>query len=488
MSKTTRSDLVYLIKAPQRADNAAQIRSYAAILTHGAGARLDYYVVAAKSAAARNHLATWTHEQSHACGMIQALLPGTVQIPLTTLKSPSYSPLLELASVQSLVDQVDSDQIIASVGSLANLGSRHHTTGSSAADHLIGLFQNAVGSDSEWQIETKSHTGYTQPSVIVRREGAAQSQEVVVIGAHLDSISRSGASAVAPGADDDASGLAILVEIARIFSSNSASFNRTIELQAYAAEEVGLIGSQEIAASYRDNAVAMMQIDMALYGGSGNTGKVFLIHEDTAVDTRRSALHFMTNYAAHAIGAGELPQGATSDHRAFFQQGIPTLFAFEDPEDYNPAIHSAADTLEGATNPALATNIAKLALAFASHYTGLGAAESQYLSQKQEFSLPSSSPLYMAAIADQTTGSSHHFLSISAPPAVATVEFCQLGNRDDLSCSHERQQYRDFIERNGKRLFYRSSSAEVVSGSYRVWAYDSDHNLLSTRTTGITPP
>lgn len=56
---------------------------------------------------------------------------------------------------------------------------------------------------------------------------------------------------IAPGADDDASGIASLSEIIRVLRDNNFRPKRSVALMAYAAEEVGLRGSQDLANQYK---------------------------------------------------------------------------------------------------------------------------------------------------------------------------------------------------------------------------------------------
>ena len=101
---------------------------------------------------------------------------------------------------------------------------------------------------------------------------------MTIIGAHLDSISPS--SEKAPGADDNASGIASLLALIRLLSDESASFESSVEFHFYAAEEVGLVGSSEIAQSYDSASVqvlAMMQIDMNFWKASAAESINFLL-------------------------------------------------------------------------------------------------------------------------------------------------------------------------------------------------------------------
>ena len=93
--------------------------------------------------------------------------------------------------------------------------------------------------------------GYPQKSVVLTIPGTTRADEVIVIGGHLDSIAMGGMSANAPGADDDASGIATLTEIARVLLAADYRPERTIKFIAYEAEEVGLRGSQAIVRDFK---------------------------------------------------------------------------------------------------------------------------------------------------------------------------------------------------------------------------------------------
>ena len=117
-----------------------------------------------------------------------------------------------------------------------------------------------------------NHVNTPMPSVILTMDGANTPDEFVIIGGHIDSFSFQGNNN-APGADDNASGIASLNEMVRILLEKNFVPNRTIEVMAFAAEEIGLVGSAEIAEEYADNGVnvaAFVQFDMTGYKGSSS--------------------------------------------------------------------------------------------------------------------------------------------------------------------------------------------------------------------------
>ncbi len=124
------------------------------------------------------------------------------------------------------------------------------------------------------KVKTIKHK-WKQSSFIVQVADSKWNQEDmnsierVIVGSHLDSINQwDPYSGVAPGADDDGSGVTALVEVLRILLGSSFIPSKLIEFHFYSAEEIGLLGSQEIAQMYNDqnvNVVAMFQADMTGY-------------------------------------------------------------------------------------------------------------------------------------------------------------------------------------------------------------------------------
>src|SRR5690606_10626505 len=110
------------------------------------------------------------------------------------------------------------------------------------------------------------------PSVILTIDGANSPDEFVIIGGHIDSTTF-GNKDNAPGADDNASGISSLNEMVRVLLVKNFVPNRRIEVMAFAAEEIGLVGSAVIAEYHANNGVnvaAYVQFDMTGYKGSSS--------------------------------------------------------------------------------------------------------------------------------------------------------------------------------------------------------------------------
>ncbi len=469
--------LLAVVKYPRASYAASLVEKFTHIVTQQPYDHdVDIAVLAIDQLDQLDLIAQAVHQEFHSCGMLQIIYPGfTVSTP-KLISPPVFDTQVGLDAVNQLMTQADIDSIKATISSLSSLSTRHHSTGTVASEAVSQIFSKTTNQDPRFTIDTVSHTLTDQQSVIATLKGS--SSEKVVIGAHLDSINVMGISAEAPGADDDASGIAILNEILRIITSQQLAFTRTIEIQAYAAEEVGLVGSQDIASKDTD-VIAMMQIDMAMFGADGNDGHIHLVKDDTSINLRRHGIQLINNYIQGAYSTGNLPHGATSDHKSFYQQGIPTLFPFEDTTNYNKKIHTNLDTFDNLNNPDLAINITKLGLAFFSHYAGLSTAQEQYEGLIEQIYTGIDSDIFIAA---QEASAGSYFLSISAPNDVKSVEFCQIEDTTAADCQDERLELTESITRQNRLIYYATTPKVIVhSQSFRIWAYDSSDQLIHKR-------
>ena len=160
------------------------------------------------------------------------------------------------------------------------------------------------------------------------------SDEYVIVGAHYDHLGLGDQSSLAPskigtphlGADDNASGTAGLIELARVFSARRDSLDRGILFLAFSGEEIGLLGSAywvENPTRPIEDAVAMLNMDMIgrisnskLYVGGTGTGSTF---KDLLGDLED----------AHSFELSFSESGYTaSDHTSFLPKKVPVLFFF----------------------------------------------------------------------------------------------------------------------------------------------------------------
>ena len=297
----------------------------------------------------------------------QAAPPAT----LATLTRPAYT-LDNAALVTPVLSQMQAGNITTTINDLSTFVNRYYTStgGTDASNWLRTKWAGMATGRSDITVTQFAHTGYTQKSVILTIAGTDNASEVVVLGGHLDSInvSNTGETARAPGADDDASGIASMTEALRAMIANGYKPRRTIKMIGYAAEEVGLRGSKDIAANFKANnvnVVGVMQLDMTNYKGSPNDIYLFTDYTD-ALQSDFIAKLITTYQPGVTIGYDKCGY-ACSDHASWTAQGYYASMPFETAMGQdNPYIHTANDTYANSGNQAAhALKFAKMAAAFA---------------------------------------------------------------------------------------------------------------------------
>lgn len=311
------------------------------------------------------------------------------------------------ATVTPWLAQVNESTIRATIAHLSSYQNRYYrsTHGYDAAvwirDTWLALGQGR--SDVSVELFTDCTNCSTQPSVILTVQGNELANEVVVIGAHLDSI-RSGAGTnpeqFAPGADDDASGIATLTEVLRIAMAHDWHPQRTVKFMGYAAEEVGLRGSAAIAQRYASdsvNVVGVLQLDMTNY----HVGVPYNLHliSDYSNGPLRTFSQSLFDYYLAPLGLArrDLSCGyACSDHASWTSKGFPAVMASEPGDatyDFFPYLHTQYDTLAqvgGTAEPS--TVFARFGLAFIGELAKTSANGSGIFYDGFEAEVPNRSP------------------------------------------------------------------------------------------------
>ncbi|WP_374565761.1 M20/M25/M40 family metallo-hydrolase [Ideonella sp.] len=276
------------------------------------------------------------------------------------------------AEVNPLISQVQESNIRSTIVKLStNYKNRYYATtgGVNASNDLVTTWKALAGSRTDVTVKQFTHS-WAQKSVILEIKGTTNPGKVVVIGGHLDSILSSGTSenSIAPGADDDASGVASLQEAMRVLLQSGYKPKRTLQFMAYAAEEIGLKGSQAIATDYKNNAkkvVGVLQLDMTNYQGAASDITMITDYTNSAQNT------FVKNLAAHYLPELKVNEDrcgyACSDHASWTNKGYVASFPFEAPlANDNKNIHTSNDTIsKSGDNANHALKFAKLALAYA---------------------------------------------------------------------------------------------------------------------------
>lgn len=318
-----------------------------------------------------------------ACGVLFKLEEDIVPGLSPALPKPLLPVDVSVARVKEATALVAVDNIEKTVAALAQIETRHAdtTSGQGIASFLAEKYRAFAGSREDVSIASFDHSNTRQHSIIVQIRGQAHPDQIIVLGSHIDSRNFwAGPDSRAPGADDDASGTATTLEVFRILMQQNIQLDRTLEIHGYAAEELGLIGSQEIARTYRErdaDVLAMMQLDMSLYKPTGAPDMIYFVTSNTSPGFNFQLEQLADLYTGVRVGRGPLLRGGRSDHISWSLQGFATAFPFEDPKAYNSQIHTAKDTIENSGQFGQAAAFAKLAVAYSLHFAGISRREGQ---------------------------------------------------------------------------------------------------------------
>ncbi|KAH7330691.1 hypothetical protein B0J17DRAFT_632447 [Rhizoctonia solani] len=222
----------------------------------------------------------------------------------------------------------------STVSTLSGYTTRYYrsTNAAAASNWIQTQFTSAAGSAN---VKTIANS-FSQPNVIatIPRKSGSTLNDVVILGAHLDSTVGSSTTARAPGADD----------------ANGWSGSRAVEFHAYGGEEGGLLGSSTVAKQYKSagKAVyAMLNFDMVAYQPTSKP--VLTVLTDTDASLQSFSQKLISSYVPEATLYTNKCGYACSDHFSWYNQGYPSVSIDESgPSDsyLNPYYHTASDTID----------------------------------------------------------------------------------------------------------------------------------------------
>jgi hypothetical protein len=198
----------------------------------------------------------------------------------------------------------------------------------------------ATGVEVELRVDLRAVEVRTANVIgVVPGHDPARASEAVVVGAHYDHLGRAD-GAVHPGADDNASGTAVVLELARTFATAGGA-SRTLVFALFSGEESGLLGSRHYVRHPTvpiERTVAMINLDMV-----GRLGDRPLGVGGVATG---GGLEIVVGDAGRQLGIAladrEAPGGA-SDHAPFYRAGVPVLFFHTGG---HPEYHRPTDTAD----------------------------------------------------------------------------------------------------------------------------------------------
>lgn len=270
--------------------------------------------------------------------------------------------------VNQLLSQINPADMQSNLGSFSNTHDRHSQSrdGAYAAEWIKQQVKSLAAKYHRSDVSVSTLTigqGYQQPSVIVKI-GKDLVGHGIAIGAHIDT--PPGETGRMPGADDNGSGSITVLEAAKELIASGMTFKKPIYLIWYAAEEEGLVGSQQVASTFKQQMIpvdAVLNLDMTGYAYK-NDPTLWLITDGVDEDLTNYLELLIKTYVNQPVKRTSCGY-ACSDHVSWTLQGVAASMAFEsEMKNHNPDIHTSQDTWEKLSVPHM-TNYAKLAIAFA---------------------------------------------------------------------------------------------------------------------------
>lgn len=200
---------------------------------------------------------------------------------------------------------------------------------------------------------------YPSNNVVADIRGTEKPDEVVLLGAHLDSWD------LGTGSEDNGANCAMLLDVARGFTELKVRPKRTIRFVLFTGEEQGMWGSAGYVAKHRSE--LNQHVAVAIFDtGTGKTTGFYLNGRDQLRDALNEAISAAgANATAHAQDALD-----GTDNFDFLLSGVPNVVAIQDPSPYLPDYHAESDTPDH-SNMDEQRNTAAIASAVALHFANM---------------------------------------------------------------------------------------------------------------------
>ena len=259
--------------------------------------------------------------------------------------------------IRALMDSVSVDSIKANIEHLCSYHTRRYDSRYiwEVQDWLVSRY-NDFGIDTVMlhDFPVPYFEQGTADNILAVQWGTKTPEEYVICGAHYDSWNADGYdpdTIRSPGADDNATGVAGILETARILSHYT--FDRTIIYANWCAEEIGLVGSAAYAAdcaAQRMDIVAYFNLDMTGYLEQGSD-----IHVNLMYTTQDSLLgnyvkRFSRTYFPEMRIWQDWLAWGDSDYSSFNRNGYAAIHPFEDTHASSPFIHTRQDVFGVSVN------------------------------------------------------------------------------------------------------------------------------------------
>ena len=283
-----------------------------------------------------------------------AIFNKEAKLPVATRDFPVVTE--ENAIIREMMNQVNMDSLEATVQHLQDYQSRMWNSETAfAASDWIASRMTALGLEVEQQqfnVNSWAGSGAAAPNVIGIQRGTVYPNVYVVCGSHFDSFSYDAyyGSGTCPGADDNATGVATVLESARIMSQYE--FEYSIIYCTFGCEELGLYGSEAYASRCQQQGMQILgyfnnDMNGYLYGDQIH---IHCIYPNSVAPIGDYYMNVGNVYFPELPIEHKILTGGDSDHTSFNNHGYLGIFPFEDVDHDSPYIHTTNDLIGPSVN------------------------------------------------------------------------------------------------------------------------------------------
>ena len=266
------------------------------------------------------------------------------------------------APIQSISDKVSTDKLKQYVNNLSNFHTRHSKSHllNDAGNWIMAELQSLGYSDTSYQSfgATIDNEEFELRNIICNKKG--HDAKLIIVCAHYDCIMEHNgdSNGRAPGANDNASGVSAIIEIARILANEN--LQHSIQFVLFSGEEQGLLGSRSYAKYIKDNKIELDRlINLDMIGYPLFKSDTIIIERDNNSDTNHNRVmendlksmvfaEIMKDLASGVNLKFHLDSIYDSDYEPFEANGYIVIGAYDGSAvpKKNPHYHSSSDLPE----------------------------------------------------------------------------------------------------------------------------------------------
>jgi len=219
------------------------------------------------------------------------------------------------------------------------------------ADQLDRIFNMGQDVEIKLHLDTRDLGELTSGNVMAEIRGSEKPDEIILIGAHLDSWD------MGTGAVDDGAGVGIVMGAAKVLMESGLKPKRTIRVVLFGAEEIGLIGAHAYVAAHKETLGQHVLATESDFGA----GRIYGLQAGRSEANKAAIAAMAPEFAYLGIEPKDGVTNGGPDIIPLDAQGVPTVRLNQDGTDYFDLHHTPDDTFDKIDPKAMQQNVAAYA-------------------------------------------------------------------------------------------------------------------------------